>query len=215
MPQITPSSIDPVVWNGYITRAGELFRAGKPHRAIADLLRILLAETADTTSIGTARMMLDRELPLQRVLFEQMMPSPPSRNRKSAAGPTKMDSVKETKAEGGVGRSCIYKIEAGSLLFRNSAPSSTTVGKATSAALLKHAARSAEVPKPQLDRKRGPTLLPLPRADVRLAEGVSAAISAARAEHAILIRHAELVPEVASWTGENAAAASVLTSAPA
>ena len=53
----------------------------------------------------------------------------------------------------------------------------------------------------------GPRLQPVPTVDVRSASGAAAAVAAARAEHCVLIRHANLLPEVSGWTGSTLASA--------
>ena len=216
-PSHTPSlPVDAFVKN-HLIRASNLFSKGRPHWAIADLLRILAAEcfVADAASLRTAHAVLNQALPAQRGLFEQIMPARQPRNGDAATptgGPIPAESVKPSKGEGGVGRSCIYEIKGGSLLFRGEAPCGTAVCKGASAAAIATAAWRS-LPEGRIPARtthgrtyHGPTLRPLPEADARSCAGCQAALAAASKPHAIVIRHASLAEEAAGWTGAMLAA---------
>ena len=75
--------------------------------------------------MSAARTALDKLLPAQKSLFEQMIPQQPAAAQSENAGPVQADAaMSEHTVEGGVGRHCIYKIQAGTLLFRSGAPTS-------------------------------------------------------------------------------------------
>lgn len=214
---------NPLMWQALLTRATSTFQMGRPHCAIADLLRILAAEAvADPEAVARAHQLLDQALPAQRALFERMMPPRPKAAEEtySVAGPVPAFPTPSAANSSSENRSCIYRIKTGSLLFRGSAPSSTAVRAgasfptassptASSAGRTEQRRGHSNEPPPAslapFPSSRGPALSPIPVLDARTAEGIRGALTAARASHAVLMRNTRLVEETASWSGDELA----------
>ena len=219
-------------------RADEDRRAGRPHRAISDLIRVLAIATGDEDAqlCSAASAALEPLLHSPgAALFDAMIPSRAVADLDAAEGPMP-GNAKWSTAKGGVGRHCIYQIKAGSLLFRSGPPrkgmprpraeysrgepteetqsgmaGGSAGGSADEALLLsadalrqRQLAGSAATAPPASGGERavsgvGPQLRAMPCVDARSATGFAAVGAAARAPHAVLIRHSGLCADVAGW----------------
>ena len=232
---------DPALLRGLLSRASSLFRMGRPHRAIADLVRIMACDgIADAEVVASARASLDDALPGQKRLFEHYLPDPETAHGRD--GPT----LATRDTECGVGRHCIYKIKAGTLLFRGGLPHTTATLPGASMRItppetelaagtdLDMLVAVANLRQTDLDSaekgttsvrscpteryirlnadapavRRDPSGLLLrtaPQVDARTADGIHGALSAAKAPHTVVVKHAGLADEFSSWTGADLA----------
>ena len=232
-PPPPPNNLDVAKYAAFVKRANETLRT-KPFCALADLQRVLIAGEAlsGLDAAESARATMDMLIPQLRSVFERFLPDEAKKQpeRAIAAGPTpKANEWTPAEKGTGVGRMCIYKIEAGSLLFRGGPPTGSAArphaayhcdcgdGDEEDDEALLHAADARRqqqlnrsngivaAPSPSPPSDLGPRLRPIPTVDARASSGVAAACAAARAPHAVLIRHANLLPELESWTGETLA----------
>ena len=111
----SPPPPEEILMETWLQEGSVLAQRGKPHRAIAALLRILCArECAEDSISSRARIALDDLLATQRPLFESLVPRADGNVKHPPASSEARPAVKQ--------RNCIYRISAGLLLFRNGVP---------------------------------------------------------------------------------------------
>ena len=156
--------------------AKALAEAGRPHRAIAQLQRHLVAHSDDAAAVAALEALLESEH------MALALAVPPATSDEMATTPQ--------------GNACVRKVDSGSLLFRGGAPRRATprAGAGYQRAARNQAAMCA-------DGTSRPRLEPMRSVDGRTEAGRAAAVAAVRSLQPIVVRHAGL-PRVGEETAE-------------